>query len=174
MVLLFFYKAIKTEIDKLENKKIALLLHRRANVVFGTVLLLIFALSLFDSRAAFYRKREVVESQSQKLVAKEEIMKIVDLGGKVLVKVGADWCLTCSYNNAFVFDVDYIKDTLENHEVIVFDIDWTQYDEDVLHFMHTYGRQGLPFYVFFSSRFPDGVVLPEIPDASDFQALVEM
>ena len=50
----------------------------------------------------------------------------------------------------------------EYHKVKFIEIDWTNYDKDVLAFMKQFGRSGLPFYIIFSRTVPDGMVLPEI------------
>ena len=53
------------------------------------------------------------------------------------------------------------------------DVDWTHYNPEVLNFMERYGRRGLPFYIVFSPRIPDGIVLPEIISDRDFRELIE-
>ena len=93
---------------------------------------------------------------------------------KVLIKVGADWCLTCKYNDNFVFDVQSMKDAFENYKVHLVEVDWTNYQPQVLDFMQEYGRRGLPFYILFSPTFPDGIVLPEMLNTDDLYRFIEM
>ena len=83
-----------------------------------------------------------------------DMAKIDDMvaqGHKVLVKIGADWCLACKYNDIFAFNIEHIQDALVNNGVNVIEIDWTNYQTGVLNFMQKFGRRGLPFYVLFSS-----------------------
>jgi suppressor for copper-sensitivity B len=118
------------------------------------------------------RQRFVEENYKTKLDL-EYIEGLVRNGNQILVKVGADWCLTCKYNDLMTFDIDYIKDEFEKNGVFVIDIDWTRYQSDVLHFMQKFGRSGLPFYVLFSKKYPDGVVLPEIINYNDLSRLMD-
>ena len=90
-----------------------------------------------------------------------------------MVKVGADWCLTCKYNDFKTFDIEFLKNDFEKYNVFVMDVDWTNYQHQVLQFMQKFGRSGLPFYVLFSDKYPDGVVLPEIVNVQELQELIE-
>ncbi len=51
---------------------------------------------------------------------------------------------------------------IHSEGVVVINVDWTNYSKEVLDFMEEYGRKGLPFYIVYSKRVPDGMVLPEI------------
>ncbi len=174
LITLFMYGVFTKEINKLEDKDIAKILQRRANCFFGVVLLLLMSVSTFDAARAVAVRQDFVQQTKLNNVSLEAIRKDVEQGGKVLVKVGADWCLTCKYNDNFVFDLEHVRDTMERQNVKVLDIDWTSYEPQVLEFMQKFGRRGLPFYVLFSPRFPDGIMLPEMPNIQDFQELMEM
>lgn len=174
LILLFFRKTFRGEIDKLPSRQIARVLYRRIDLIFGLLILGLFIVSVSDASLAVSRRRDVVAQTKLTEIDPDVIAENVRLGNKVLVKVGADWCLTCQYNEAFVFDVEYIADVLLRYNVRVFEVDWTQYNSEVLQFMGKFGRRGLPFYVLFSPAFPDGIVLPEMLRAEELQALVEM
>lgn len=173
-VLLFFRKTINIEIDKLDNRDVVYILRRRSNIVFSIIFFILIAISTFDSAYSYNKRNKVVEETKYSAINLDEINQHVRLGRKVLVKVGADWCLTCKYNDIFAFDIEHIKDAFENNNVMIYDVDWTHYSSDVLKFMHKYGRSGLPFYVLFSNTFPDGIVLSEMPKTNELSSLVEM
>ena len=65
-----------------------------------------------------------------------------------------------------------IKEYLRRHSVVTVDIDWTGYNPRVLEFMEKFGRKGLPFYVIFSPKVPDGLVLPEILTEKDLRDIL--
>ncbi len=174
LVVLFFHGVFTQEIGKLEQRDIAKILQRRMNYIFGSVLLVLIGVSMFDAGRAIEKRQNFVQQTKLSKVDLSDIQNEVRLGGKVLVKIGADWCLTCKYNDAFVFDVEHINDTMQRYNVRVVDIDWTRYEPQVLEFMQKFGRYGLPFYVLFSPAFPDGIMLSEMPSAQDLQTLVEM
>ena len=98
----------------------------------------------------------------------------MSLGKKVLVKIGANWCLTCGYNDYWVLDLDFVKDELSNNNVKVIDVDWSSYNKQILNFMKRFGRQGIPVYILFSQKFKEGIVLPEILDKYEFLSLIRM
>ena len=75
--------------------------------------------------------------------------------------------------DASFFDTPQTIALLDAYNVVVLDVDWTNYNRDVLAFMEKFGRRGLPFYVVFAPRIPDGMVLPELISDKDFTALIE-
>ena len=174
LVLLFFRKTVKSEINKLSDRRVIAILHRRTDIFFGILLLALIIGSMADAGMAAAKRRHVVEETKLTTIDERAIAENVRYGQKVLVKVGADWCLTCQYNEAFVFNVEHINDLLMRYNVKMLEVDWTRYEPQVLQFMQKYGRRGLPFYVLFSPTFPEGIVLPEMLDTNDLTTLIEM
>lgn len=103
----------------------------------------------------------------------DEIRSRLGQKQSVLVKIGADWCLTCGYNNFAAFEDPQVQQLLTNYNVEVIEVDWTDYNPEVLDFMQKFGRSGLPFYIIFTPRIPGGIVLPEILNEQDLRALLE-
>ena len=140
----------------------------------NTISTIMVVISLIDVRWQI-SKRNVATSQTTVwAMTMNTINEYVDDGYKVLVKIGADWCLTCKYNDKFILNSEFIQDSIKSNNVIVMDVDWANYNEQVLQFMQKFGRQGLPFYVLFSQKFKDGIVLPEILDKYEFNNLINM
>lgn len=79
------------------------------------------------------------------MISIQEVRENVNAGRIVLVRVGADWCLTCKLNDLNVFDTPQTIALLDAYNVVVLDVDWTNYNRDVLAFMEKFGRRGLPF-----------------------------
>lgn len=50
----------------------------------------------------------------------------------VLVAIGADWCLTCKFNDALVLNNFALKDALRRYQVKMIEIDWTNYDAGII------------------------------------------
>ena len=121
----------------------------------------------------FSSRRKEVAAVSGTVIEKDEIAQALKAGEAVVVKVGADWCLTCKYNDFTVFDNPMVEELLQYHKVKVVNVDWTNYNAEVLAFMKRYGRSGLPFYVLFSRKYPDGIVLPEILDETGFNRILK-
>lgn len=127
-----------------------------------SVLILIGVIALFDATHTFNKVQEERVSGKEKIIDYDIISSKVRAGKNVIVAVGADWCLTCKYNEAVVFNNAIVENMLKNSNTELIEVDWTSYNKEVLEFMKKFGRQGLPFYVVFSPMVPDGMVLPEV------------
>jgi suppressor for copper-sensitivity B len=167
LVLLGFRKLYLTAVDDVKDEKIAVMLYRRYNRNFVLVILALVVVSFVDAAVAVKKRHEFIENNLEQKINLSEIEQKVRFGYKILVKVGADWCLTCKYNEALVFDVEHVKSEIEKAGVEVVDVDWTNYQPEVLDFMKKFNRIGVPFYVLYSKKYPSGLVLPEMMSAYD-------
>ena len=106
------------------------------------------------------------------LIDKKLIAQKLAAGKSVLLEIGADWCLTCHYNNVMTLNRQNLKYWQETYNLDFVQVDWTNYNQDILNFMAKYGRKGLPFYVLYTPLLRDGLVLPEIFSAQDFENII--
>lgn len=171
--LVYFWKHIKNAIRDVDNKNDAVILYKKFRMAFYFIVLIIVGLSFIDVGYASKNRQKIIEKNYETELDLDYINGYVKNGNQVLVKVGADWCLTCKYNEFKTFDIEFLKNDFERYNLFVIDIDWTKYQHQVLRFMQKFGRSGLPFYVLFSERYPDGIVLPEIVDAYEMLGLIE-
>jgi suppressor for copper-sensitivity B len=180
MMLILFYFALNVYnqsligIEKdLINKKQTL---KRAKRFIHTLLLSIlgslFVLSLIVGTTGFSHHREQTVKQTKITLDFNQIREDVAKGYNVIVRIGADWCLTCSYNNFLVFDNTTSQDIYKQYNVKFINIDWTEYNPAILDFMSEYGRRGLPFYILYNQNVPEGLVLPEILSQMDFENIL--
>ena len=141
----------------------------------GFVLLsvLIVVGSSWDVTHSFYRQREQEIQTKTRQIDFTEIAADVRAGKTVIVNVGADWCLTCTYNDKLVFGNIGVKNLLDRYNVKMINVDWTNYSAEILNFMSRYGRRGIPFYILFSPNIPEGMVLPEIMTEKDFREIIQ-
>lgn len=136
-----------------------------AKLVKKTALVLfviIIAFSFYKAEKAYQKHIEQVAQTREVKFDRSKIDEYLRDGNIVIVKVGADWCLTCKFNDVTVFNKNSLEAIADYYKVKFIEIDWTNYDKDVLAFMKQFGRSGLPFYIIFSRTVPDGMVLPEI------------
>ena len=103
----------------------------------------------------------------------KQIEQYLNEGHMVLLKIGADWCLSCKYNDFAALDAPQVKELMAQYDVVEIKIDWTDYNEEILAFMQKFGRSGLPFYVIFTPKIPSGMVLPEILNEQDLKRTIE-
>jgi len=161
--------AILTRQDKTLKKQSYKLVH----TIFICILSVIFALCLIISQIGFSNHRAQVEQQSETTIDINQIGNFVEQGYNVLVKIGADWCLTCSYNDFLVFESLNTEALSKQYNIKIINIDWTEYNSEVLDFMSEYGRRGLPFYIIYNRNIPEGIVLPEILSQMEFEKIIK-
>ena len=161
--LLAFRKAVFDNIEIQDAAPdIKLKLEKIFNIAFSVLFIIILTVGLIDVRHGYSRQRLQTLSKKQIELSLPEITQYLRQGKTVLVAVEADWCLTCKFNDLTVLNNYALKDALRLYDVQVIEIDWTNYNAEVLKFMEAYGRKGLPFYIIYSPKVPNGMVLPEI------------
>ncbi len=166
---LFMQALEEQEKDAVMFKKIS----RFFNVISAVLLLMLISWAVYDASSAYQAKQADTASAESTAIDMPFIRNEIRQGRSVLVKVGADWCLTCQYNDFSVFSTESIKEMFSDSEITVLEVDWTSFDASVLEFMEKFGRRGIPFYVIFTPRIPEGMVLPEIVSDAGMRNLVD-
>ncbi len=117
----------------------------------------------------------IMQSRSEKdlVWSFDDFLRQVKRGQKILVKVEADWCLPCRYNNLIVFNQTPIKDKLEAYDVRVIAVDIIKYREKLQNFLSKFAFKSLPLYVWFSPQYPEGLVLPQEIKSEDITELIK-
>lgn len=163
--LLMFYMR-RLIYDSIENQNEDLVVRQNAKKlvcrVISLLLLIVTVGCLYQADKAFKIHMAEVALTKEVKIDRAQIDAYLKEGNIVIVRVGADWCLTCKFNDVTVFDNSKIEELAKFYKVKYIDVDWTDYDRKVLEFMRQFGRSGLPFYIIFSRSVPDGMVLPEI------------
>jgi thiol:disulfide interchange protein DsbD len=83
-------------------------------------------------------------------------------GPTIFIDFTADWCLTCKVNERLVFDRKDIVQFLKTNHVRLLKGDWTRQDPAITQFLSKYQRAGVPFYIAFGPKAPQGKILPEV------------
>ncbi len=173
--LLWFHKTLIEMVD--QQAETVEILQKTKNF-FSTIsfilIILLGSWAMYLAKSSYdIHRKEISTSSKTNSTLYDTVQGIIKSGSSALVRIGADWCLTCKFNDVIVFDGEQTQEFLEKNNVIMINIDWTNYDEDILNFMKQYGRQGLPFYILFSSKIPEGIVLPEILSDMEFTRMIE-
>lgn len=173
LLLLYFRRRIIDAVE-LQNEPLETRIKASRMVKWLVVILSsgLIALSFYTAREGYTRRQAEISVTRRLKLDKEEINSYLKEGRVVIVKVGADWCLTCKFNDVTVFNNQTISAILEYYKVKMIEVDWTNYDKDVLEFMKKFGRSGLPFYIIFSRAVPDGMVLPEVLTDTDLVSVI--
>lgn len=86
----------------------------------------------------------------------------------VFVEMTAAWCITCKVNHAVALNVDSTKALFKERNVDYLVGDWTNYDPEITHYLDSFGRNGVPIYVYYAppdpktGKRPGAEILPQI------------
>lgn len=147
-------------------------LRKISTFIMLTVFILFLSLSSLLVNNSYKRHLEEKLQNRQTFIDKKIIYEKLSQGHPVLLEVSADWCLTCRYNNITTLNNINLKQWEKSYSLEFIQVDWTNYNKEILKFMEKYGRKGLPFYILYTPLMRDGIVLPEIFSSKDFEALL--
>lgn len=86
----------------------------------------------------------------------------------VFVNMTAAWCITCKVNEQVALAQEDMQALFAEHNIQYFKGDWTNRDATISQYLESYGRSGVPLYVFYDApneqtgERPEPVVLPQI------------
>lgn len=84
-------------------------------------------------------------------------------GTPVFVNFTADWCITCLANESLVLSKDEIKTAFVERDVAYLKADWTNYDPVISATLESWGRSGIPLYLYYPAEAgAEVIVLPQI------------
>ena len=92
----------------------------------------------------------------------ERIADLRAAGIPVFIDFTAKWCTTCYTNEITVLYTADIQEAFERKNVELFIADFTRFDDTIAQWIHSYGRVGVPVYVFYLPGEEEPVLLPEI------------
>ena len=92
----------------------------------------------------------------------KSIPEIIANNEIVFLDITADWCITCKFNKINVLNSKKVSDFFVSQEVTLIKADWTQPNEKINKFLKKYNKFGIPFNAFYSSKFPEGIIMNEI------------
>ena len=120
------------------------------------ILLLIPLLSFFDQNKnlkAYKGWLNFNEIKLDQMINNNEVL---------FIDVTADWCVTCQFNKVNILEKENIKILFKKNDIKLIRADWTKPDKNIDNFLKKFNKFGIPFNIFFSSKYPDGIILSEI------------
>jgi thiol:disulfide interchange protein/DsbC/DsbD-like thiol-disulfide interchange protein len=84
-------------------------------------------------------------------------------GKPVFVNMTAAWCITCLANEKATLATQKVRDAFKEKGIVYLKGDWTNFDSAITQYLSSFGRSGVPLYVYY----PEGVnsapvTLPQI------------
>lgn len=83
-------------------------------------------------------------------------------GRPVFVNMTAAWCITCKVNEQVALKAARVAEAFEAANVAWLEGDWTNRDPIITRYLESFGRSGVPLYVFYPAGDGDPVILPQI------------
>jgi thiol:disulfide interchange protein DsbD len=80
----------------------------------------------------------------------------------------AAWCITCKINERVAIRNDNTTRLFEMHNVLYIEGDWTNRNGGIAQYLESFGRNGVPLYVFYGApdpktgKRPKPQILPQI------------
>ncbi len=100
--------------------------------------------------------------QTSEPYSPERLAALRTEGRPVFVNMTAAWCITCLVNERTTLSTDAVQRGMREAGVVYMKGDWTRRDPDITRFLQEFGRDGLPFYVFYPGPHAEPRVLPPV------------
>ncbi len=97
----------------------------------------------------------------------------------VFTNMTAAWCITCKVNERVAIKVPSVQEALKNKNVQYLKGDWTNRNAEITQYLNSFGRQGVPLYVYYGARDtqtgqrPEPVLLPQILTPSIMKDIIK-
>ncbi len=125
---------------------------RRGSIVFmGIIFALFFGGCIYLTDHA--RSAKTINSTSP-----QDVAQIISTrqNKPVLVIVGADWCFKCQINRWWTLNPLMLKQWQDRYDMVVIRVSQTPY---VAQYMREKEQYDLPFYILYTMKYPQGIVL---------------
>lgn len=103
----------------------------------------------------------------------ENLTKELQKGHSVLVDVTAEWCLTCKLNKFMVYENSAFQRLSRTQNITLMRADWTRKDRSIERYLKSFGRNAIPFTVYYTPSHPEGIILPELLSLSFLTTIIE-
>jgi thiol:disulfide interchange protein/DsbC/DsbD-like thiol-disulfide interchange protein len=84
--------------------------------------------------------------------SKAEFAKLEAGNDPIFVDMTAAWCITCKINERVALSSEEIRKLFDEHRISPVKGDWTNYNAEITAFLESYGRNGVPLYVYYGPR----------------------
>lgn len=128
---------------------------------------------------ASQKPKVVMESSDIHVFSQEKLGALLEGNDPIFTNMTAAWCITCKVNERVALKSDTVMQLLTDHNIQYLKGDWTNRDAAITQYLKSFGRSGVPLYVFYPPRNevtgerPDPIVLPQILTPAIVKAEIE-
>lgn len=103
----------------------------------------------------------------------EQIAGYRQSGVPVFIKFSAKWCLTCLVNEQTAFSSGKLFEAFRRKGVAAFSADWTNRSDEITAALESFGRSGVPLYVYYAPYAKTPQILPQVITEGTVLSLLE-
>ena len=92
--------------------------------------------------------------------SRQRLQELRAQGRPVFVYATAAWCITCKANEV-ALKSSAMQLTFKSQDITLLEADWTNQDSEITDYLKSFGRSGVPLYVYYPAK-GDSVVLPQL------------
>ncbi len=70
----------------------------------------------------------------------------------IFTNMTAAWCITCKVNERIALKTDAVQSAFDKHNITFMVGDWTNKEPEITEYLTSFGRSGVPLYVFYPPR----------------------
>ena len=104
----------------------------------------------------FYKQVADTTSSNQQLVWQpynaRKIAQLNEQNENIFINFTAEWCLTCQFNKKLFLNGETFQNFIKENNVHLFEADMTEDNEEYIRALRSYGRAGIPTYVYYSNK----------------------
>ena len=172
LVVLVFIGLCAWAIGKVQYRKIVRFATWRIFIV-ASLLIVIVALNNVVSSFGRQTSQQSITNGAWLPWSSSQVSKDRNMGRAVFVDYTAAWCITCQVNKRLVLDDPAVIAAFDKNNVITYRADWTSRDAEITNSLSTFGRSGVPVYVYYPPNQKPPLVLSEILSDEDIFDLFE-
>jgi thiol:disulfide interchange protein DsbD len=109
-----------------------------------------------------YAEMKKVSAIDWKPYSADKISEYRQAGVPVFIKFSAKWCLTCLVNDKTAFSSADLAEAFRKNGVVAFSADWTNRSDDITAALESFGRGGIPLYVYYAPHADQPLILPQL------------
>lgn len=119
------------------------------------------------------------EGQNWSEFTPNSLSTLLEGDAPIFTNMTASWCITCKVNERVALKTDTIETLFVEKNIQYLKGDWTNQNPDITKYLNSFGRNGVPLYVYYPPRNsqsgvrPDAVVLPQILTADIVEKAIE-
>lgn len=109
----------------------------------------------------------------------QKLSELLEGNDPVFTNMTAAWCITCKVNEHVALKTEQIQSIFVDNNIQYLKGDWTNQNPEITEYLNSFGRQGVPLYVYYgprddqSGKRPEPVLLPQVLTANLIKEIIQ-